>query len=110
MSEISEHLDQARERLKADAPPSPYLTVPEVAALARCEHKSVRHAVHSGRLPAFRTVERILVREADAIAWIESCPARGTASAPRRRQPKRRRPATNGSIPSVRDLDPELRR
>ena len=51
-----------------------YLTVPEVAELARCEHKAVRRAIASGLLIAFRPAHKLLVRELDARAWIESRP------------------------------------
>ncbi len=52
-----------------------YLTVREVAAMARCEHKSVRRAIGQGRLPAFRPANKLLIREDDAEAWIEGRPA-----------------------------------
>lgn len=52
-----------------------YLTVREVAAMARCEHKSVRRAISQGRLPAFRPANKLLIREDDAEAWIEGRPA-----------------------------------
>lgn len=106
MTDTSDQLDAARDRLRAQTP-APYLTVEEVAALARCEHKAIRHAVHSGALPAFRTAARILIREADAIAWIESRPARQAAPAQRRRRAKQRRQAP-GSVASLRALDREL--
>lgn len=56
-----------------------YLTVPEVAELARCEHKAVRRAIASGLLIAFRPAHKLLVRELDARAWIESRPVRVSA-------------------------------
>lgn len=62
-----------------------YLTIQEVAELARCEHRSVRRAVNSGRLRAFRPTRRILVREDDARSWIESRRAVGIAARPERR-------------------------
>jgi excisionase family DNA binding protein len=52
-----------------------YLTVREVAAMARCEHKSVRRAITAGRLRAFRPANKLLIREEDAEAWIEGRPA-----------------------------------
>lgn len=48
-----------------------YLTVLEVAGVARCEHKTVRRAIWSGELRAFRPAGRLLIREGDARAWIE---------------------------------------
>jgi excisionase family DNA binding protein len=50
-----------------------YLTVQEVAELARCEHKAVRRAISQGALRAFRPTKRLLIRAEDAEAWIESC-------------------------------------
>ena len=109
MSEASQRLDSARERLQAQAAQGAprYLTVQEVAELARCEHKAVRNAVHSGELEAFRRAERILVREADAIAWIEARPAR--SATPRPRPSKRRRQAP-GSVAALREMESELSR
>lgn len=51
---------------------SRYLTVSEVAELARCEHKSVRRAIREGELRAFQPTKRLLIREEDVTAWIES--------------------------------------
>jgi len=51
-----------------------YLTVDEVAELARCHHNTVRRAIDRGRLTAFRPAGRILVREPDARTWIEGGP------------------------------------
>ncbi|MBV8943126.1 MAG: helix-turn-helix domain-containing protein [Solirubrobacterales bacterium] len=65
-----------------------YLTVEEVAELARCEHRSVRRAINSGRLRAFRPTRKILVREDDARAWIESRPV-VIATFPPSRSPRR---------------------
>jgi excisionase family DNA binding protein len=52
-----------------------YMTVREVAAMARCEHKSVRRAITAGRLQAFRPTNKLLIREEDAEAWIDERPA-----------------------------------
>lgn len=52
-----------------------YLTIPEVADLARCHKNTVRQAINEGELAAFRLAARLLVRNADARAWIESKPA-----------------------------------
>ena len=59
---------------------------------ARCENKAVRRAIASGLLVAFRPARKLLFRELDARAWIESrrvaccgcgsaaCAASGTAA------------------------------
>jgi excisionase family DNA binding protein len=60
---------------------SPYLTVQEVAELARCQHKAVRRAISQGALRAFRPTKRLLIRADDAEMWIES---RVVAEAPSR--------------------------
>ncbi len=76
--ELSGVSDQARDHLRQQTSGG-YLTVPEVAALARCEHKAVRRAIASGLLVAFRPAHKLLVRELDARAWIESRPVRVSA-------------------------------
>ena len=58
----------------ATGPTLRYVTVAEVAKLARCDPKTVRRAIHDGKLPAFRRA-KLLIREADAVAWIEAKPA-----------------------------------
>ena len=63
---------------------SPYLTVQEVAELARCEHKAVRRAIRQGALRAFQPAKRLLIREDDARAWIESRLVAGTPTSSRR--------------------------
>lgn len=57
-----------------------YLTVREVATMARCEHKSVRHAIATGRLRAFQPTNKLLIREDDAYAWIGGRPGSRSAS------------------------------
>lgn len=81
---------------------SPYLTVREVAELARCEHKAVRCAIADGRLRAFQPANRLLIRDEDARAWIEGRLAPGPIATP----PPRRRTAraTAGARGSVADL------
>ena len=69
-----------------------YLTIPEVADLARCHKNTVRQAINEGELAAFRLAARLLVRNADARAWIESKPA--VVPRPRPRQSVRRRRST----------------
>jgi excisionase family DNA binding protein len=51
-----------------------YLTLAEVANLARCDPKTVRRAIHDGKLRAFRRA-KLLIPEADAVEWIEAHPA-----------------------------------
>ena len=82
-----------------------YLTVPEVADLARCEHKAVRRAIASGLLVAFRPAHKLLVRELDALAWIESRPVEVAAAAPEHA----RRPGRQRSRPRPGSVDDLLR-
>lgn len=103
-SEMSEALDQARDRLREQALGG-YLTVPEVADLARCEHKAVRRAIASGLLVAFRPAQKLLVRQLDARAWIESRPVRVAAVAPE----LARRPGRQRSRPPPGSVDDLLR-
>jgi excisionase family DNA binding protein len=86
-----------------------YLTVREVAAMARCEHKSVRRAITAGRLQAFRPTNKLLIREADAEAWIEGRPAvaRSPFKPSPRRSPLHRRMGSQrpGSVAELRDIE-----
>lgn len=87
-----------------------YLTVHEVAAMARCEHKSVRRAIAAGRLRAFQPNNRLLIRADDACGWIEGRPAARAASpSARRRAATRRRGAPQsqrpGSVSDLRDIE-----
>jgi len=106
--EIGEALDRARERLRDQA--GGYLTVPEVADLARCEHKAVRRAIATGQLVAFQPAQKLLVREADARAWIESrpVPARVQLVEHARRPGRRPRPRP-GSVADLREMEREAR-
>jgi len=87
---------------------SPYLTVPEVAQFARCEQKAVRKAVHDGVLSAFAPARKILIREEDARAWVESRPARASASS-RSAKPRRRQQGP-GSVAALREIQRDLTR
>jgi excisionase family DNA binding protein len=92
----------------------PYLTVREVADLARCEHKAVRRAISSGQLLAFRVAGRLLVREADARAWIEARPVTGRVDEPVRTRlaSKLSRPTRRplpGSVADLRTIEREAR-
>jgi excisionase family DNA binding protein len=87
-----------------------YLTVREVAAMARCEHKSVRRAIAAGRLRAFQPTNKLLIREDDAYAWIESRPVSLTGSIPNLRStPSRQRPMVGsqrpGSVDDLREIE-----
>lgn len=90
------------------APASAYLTVQEVAALARCEHKAVRRAIHLGQLQAFQPANKLLVREQDAHAWIQSRGPRVAVPAERPREPRRHGPAAAGSVAKLRHLERQL--
>lgn len=104
--EIGEALDRARERLRDHA--GGYLTVPEVADLARCEHKAVRRAIAMGQLVAFQPAQKLLVREADARAWIESRPVRPRVQQVERPRRPGRRPRP-GSVADLREMERQAR-
>lgn len=86
-----------------------YLTVQEVAELARCEHKAVRRAISQGRLTAFRPAHKILVREEDARAWIEGQCVSGQAARTSRLSPRRQanhvadRPGSVADLKAIRE-------
>jgi excisionase family DNA binding protein len=61
-----------------------YLTVREVAAIARCEHKAVRRAIAAGRLRAFQPANKLLIRKSDVYAWIEAQSAETKGPSPSR--------------------------
>jgi excisionase family DNA binding protein len=86
-----------------------YLTVSEVAELARCEHKSVRRAIASGLLIAFRPAHKLLIRESDARAWIESRPVvvAAVASEHARRPGRRRSRPRPGSVDDLLRIERE---
>ena len=52
---------------------SPYLTVQEVAELARCEHRTVRRAIRDGQLRASLVGGRWIVKDTAVEEWIDSC-------------------------------------
>lgn len=88
--------------------PEPYLTVEDAAAIARCSAKTIRRAIYAGQLRAFRPATRVLLREADVRAWVESRSAAADTCQPRPRgQIRRPRP---GSVQALRDLERELAR
>ena len=104
--EIGAALDRARERLRDQA--GGYLTVPEVADLARCEHKAVRRAIATGQLVAFQPAQKLLVREADARAWIESRPVRARVQQVEHARRPGRRPRP-GSVADLREMERQAR-
>jgi hypothetical protein len=53
----------------------PYLTVPQVAALAHRSPNAIRHLHHRGKGPGFALVDgRLLARRADVERWLEGKP------------------------------------
>jgi excisionase family DNA binding protein len=89
---------------------SPYLTVQEVAELARCEHKAVRRAIRQGALRAFQPAKWLLIREDDARAWIESRMVVATPTSspalPSARSGSTSRPRV-GSVAALREMERE---
>ncbi len=69
---------------------SPYLTVQEVAELARCEHRTVRRAIQAGKLKASLIGGRWIVKDSAVEDWIEGCANDPTPIA-RTPQPRRTR-------------------
>jgi hypothetical protein len=107
MTDIIKRRDGAAGRVKQEAAGPDYLTVLEVATLARCEHKRVRRAIASGQLVAFRPAGKLLVREEDARAWIE----RHAVHAARPKEPGRARSrrvaprASAGDVAKLREME-----
>ena len=87
---------------------SPYLTVQEVAELARCEHRTVRRAIQAGKLKASLIGGRWIVRDSAVEEWIEGS-ANSPTPAARTAQPRRRRAREQNRGPtragSVADLE-----
>jgi excisionase family DNA binding protein len=87
---------------------SPYLTVQEVAELARCEHRTVRRAIRSGELRASLIGGRWIVKDTAVEEWIEACTNdRRPAAAPSLQRPplKRARSVSPARPGSVADLE-----
>lgn len=87
-----------------------YLTVREVAAVARCEHKSVRRAIVAGRLRAFQPTNKLLIREDDAYAWIGGRPVSARPATPGGHPASSRRRTTlqsqrPGSVADLREIE-----
>jgi excisionase family DNA binding protein len=89
---------------------SPYMTVQEVAQLARCEHKAVRRAIRQRALRAFRPAKRLVIREDDTTALIESrvvvVTPTPTPSLPSARARSTSRPRV-GSVAALREMERE---
>lgn len=85
---------------------SNYLTIPEVAARVRCEHRVIRKAIHRGELEAAMIGARWLIREEAVDAWFEARTARRAAPVRQRATP-RARPTTEGqrSVARLREME-----
>jgi excisionase family DNA binding protein len=66
---------------------SPYLTVQEVAEIARCEHRTVRRAIRDGELKASLIGGRWIVKVTAVEAWFGAC-ANSRIAAPPASQPQ----------------------
>lgn len=78
--------------------------------MARCEHKAVRRAIRDGALRAFRPTKRLLIREDDATAWIESrmvVGAREPGLTPPTPRLGRKSDARAGSVASLLEIERE---
>jgi excisionase family DNA binding protein len=87
---------------------SPYLTVQEVAELARCEHRTVRRAIKKGELRASLIGGRWIVKNTAVDEWIDGCAnERRPAEAPADRRPplKGARTASPVRPGSIADLE-----
>lgn len=59
-----------------------FLTVAGVAELTSLSERTIRRAVDEGSLKAHKVRGRILILEADAVAWVQAHPLAGSAAAP----------------------------
>lgn len=87
---------------------SPYLTVQEVAELARCEHRTVRRAIKKGELRASLIGGRWIVKDIAVEEWIEACANDRPPQAPlavERPPLKRGRTASPARPGSIADLE-----
>lgn len=90
---------------------SPYLTVQEVAEMARCEHRTVRRAIRSGELKASLIGGRWIVKVSAVEEWFEACANSRIAAAPAAqpglpRRPRMRARENGSSRPgSIADLE-----
>ena len=75
--ELRRALAELRSEQRIDPAPAPssYLTVNEAAEIVRCTHVTIRRAIRDGHLAAHGATNRMLLKEADLHAWVQSCPA-----------------------------------
>lgn len=106
MNEIADQLDAAHDRLQQGESPPGFLTVEEAAELVRCSTKTIRRAFTAGVLRAFKPTTRVLLKEDDVRAWVESHPV----AQPERSRPGVPRRRVSGNVQVLRDMDPDLRR
>ena len=66
---------------------TPYLTVQEVAEMARCEHRTVRRAIRDGELKASLIGGRWIVKVTAVKDWFEAC-ANSRVALPPASQPR----------------------
>jgi excisionase family DNA binding protein len=71
---------------------SPYVTVQEVAEMARCEHRTVRRAIRNGELKASLIGGRWIVKVTAVEEWFEACANSRTADPPASQPQALRRP------------------
>lgn len=81
---------------------SAFLTVDEVAERMRCEHRTVRRAIHAGELEAAMIGGKWLVREEAVDAWFEARAHRAKfpVSETRQRPPRAPSPAGRDRVGS----------
>lgn len=94
---------------------SPYLTVQEVAEMARCEHRTVRRAIRNGELKASLIGGRWIVKVTAVEEWFEACansriagPPASRSQSPRRARVRARdnvatRPGSIADLEAIRD-------
>jgi excisionase family DNA binding protein len=90
---------------------SPYLTVQEVAEMARCEHRTVRRAIRKGELKASLIGGRWIVKVTAVEEWFEACANSriGIPPSSQPRPPHRPRARARDNLPtrpgSIADLE-----
>lgn len=90
-SDDLEEIRQAVREVIADlviaplAPPPPYLTIAEAAALIRHEHATVRRWIWEGKIKAFKPGKHPLVRREDLLAFVEASETTAKRAARRKR-------------------------
>jgi excisionase family DNA binding protein len=104
-----ELLTAAQDSAQAGSSASPMLTVAEAAVLARRHPQTIRRAFEAGKLAAYRPGGgrgRVLLREDDVRAWLESQPA----AQPERPSPSRSRSSATDSVAALREMEREAAR